>query len=178
MSTAGQTDWAGKILGFFFGTALLMMSLFFVMDRAAAIFTPNQYAAAKAADQAEQAAAGVRQVEAQQAANAEQARRNEAQQKEQVTYLAASESLENFKASLRDPQAARFRDVWAVRGKVRGFDVVAACGVVNAPNSFGAYIGDTPFIAAASYMYTPEHPSFANLFQSICLDGEKVMKLR
>lgn len=84
----------------------------------------------------------------------------------------------NFKASLRDPEAARFRDVWAVRGQLRGVEIVAACGVVNAPNAFGAYVGETPFMAAASQIYTPDHPSFAGLFQEICLDGEKVMELR
>ena len=178
MSTASQNDWAGKILGFFFGIGLLMMGTFFVLDRAAAILTPKQYAAARAAEEAEQAAAEARQAEVQRVADAEQAKRDEAQRKEEVTYLAASESFENFKMTLRDPQAARFRDVWAVRAKVRGFDVVAACGVVNAPNALGAYVGDTPFIAAASYIFTPDHPSFADRFQSICLDGEKVMKLR
>lgn len=170
-------DWAGKILGFFFGAALLMTVVVFAFDRAAAILTPNQYAAARAAEEAEEAAARARQAEVQRKADAEQAERDEAQRKEEVIYLAASESFENFKASLRDPQAARYRDVWAVRSKLNGHDVIAACGVVNATNAFGAYVGDTPFIAAASYIFTPEHPSFADRFQSICLDGEKVMEL-
>lgn len=177
MSTTSQNDWVGKILAFFFGTALLMGALFVALDRAAAILAPKQYAAARAAEQAEQEAVAAREAEVQQKAATEQAKRDEAQQKEEVIYLAASDSFENFRASLRDPQAARFRDVWAVHAKVRGFDVVAACGVVNAPNALGAYVGDTPFIAAASYIFTPEHPSFADRFQSICLDGEKVMKL-
>lgn len=171
-------DWAGKILAFFFGAALLMTVVFVAADKLAATLTPNQYAAARAAEEAEEAAVQVRQVEIQRKADIEQARRDETQKREELAFNLASSAFANFKASLRDPEAARFRDVWAVRGQLRGVEIVAACGVVNAPNAFGAYVGETPFMAAASQIYTPDHPSFAGLFQEICLDGEKVMELR
>lgn len=177
MSAASQNDWAGKILGFFFGAGLLMMGTFFVLDRAAAILTPKQYAAARAAEQAERDSVAAREAEVRRKADAEQAKRDEAQRREELVYNLASGAFENFKRSLRDPQAARFRDVWAVRGQLRGTEIIAACGVVNAPNAFGAYVGETPFMAAASQIYTPEHPSFAGLFQEICLNGEKLMEL-
>lgn len=166
-------DWAGKILAFFFGGALLMTVLFFAIDRATAVLTPNRYAAARAAEEAEE----VRQAEAQRKTEAEQDKRDEVQRKEELAYNLAADAFANFKMSLRDPQAARFRDVWAVRGQLNGVEIVAACGVVNAPNAFGAYVGETPFMAAASRIYTPDHPSFAGFFQTICLDGQKFMKL-
>ena len=172
-----SNDWAGRILAFFFGAALLTTAVFVAVDKLAATLTPNQYAAARAAEKAEEAAAQARQAEVQRKTDAEQARRDEIQKKEELAFILASNALANFKSSLRDPQAARFRDVWAVRGQLRGVEIVAACGVVNAPNAFGAYVGETPFMAAASQIYTPDHPSFAGLFQEICLDGEKVMQL-
>ena len=76
MSTASQNDWAGKILAFFFGAGLLMMGTFFVLDRAAAILTPKQYAAARVAEQAERDAVAAREAEVKRKADAEQAKRD------------------------------------------------------------------------------------------------------
>ena len=177
MQSSGQTDWAGKILGFFFGMTILMGGTMFLLDRCQATFTPNQYAAEKAQRAAEERAVATRAAEQQEITNAAQAVRDEAQRKEALTYELASSALQNFKSSLRDPSGARFRDVWAVKGQLNGTEIVAACGVVNAPNAFGGYVGETPFMAAASLIYTPDHPSFAGLFKTICLDGEKMMKL-
>lgn len=87
MSTASQSDWAGKILGFFFGIGLLMMGTFFVLDRAAAILTPKQYAAARAAEEAEQAAVEAGQAEVQRVTAAEQAKRDEVRRQEEVSTL-------------------------------------------------------------------------------------------
>jgi hypothetical protein len=177
MSSTGQGDWAGKILAFFFGLAILVVGLFFVVDRAQAIFTPKQYAAATAVAEAEKAAAEAREAEVQRKSDAVQAERNAVQRKDELTFTLASEAFSNFKRSLRDPRSAQFRDVWAVKGQLGGTEIIAACGVVNAQNAFGGYVGDTPFLAAGSYIYTPDHPSFADRFQTICLDGVKVMKL-
>ncbi len=177
MPSAGQGDWAGKILAFFFGGTILMAGLFFVTDRLQATLAPKQYAEAQAAAESGRAAAKERQAEVDRIAAAEQAERDAAQKREELAFTLASDALSNFKMSLRDPESARFRDVWAVRGQLNGVEIVAACGVVNATNGFGGYSGETPFMAAASRTYTPDHPSFAGLFQTICLDGEKVMKL-
>lgn len=177
MSSSGKPDLVSNLASGTVGLAILICIAVFALDRCQAALAPDEHAAEQATRQAERDAEAAHQAEVQRIADVEKAKRDEAQQKEEVTYLAASESFENFKSTLRDPKAARFSNVWAVRGKVGGFDVIAACGVVNAPNALGAYVGDTPFIAAASYIFTPEHPSFADRFQSICLDGEKVMKL-
>lgn len=173
MATATENDWAGKILAFFFGAAAIVAALFFVADRARAVLAPEQYAAERAAEEAAEAAAAARRVEVE----AAQAVRAAAAREHELAFHLASDALGNFKATLRDPQAARFRDVWAVRGQLNGVEIVAACGVVNAPNAFGAYVGDMPFMAAASRIYTPDHPSFAGLFQQICLDGAKLVEL-
>ena len=173
MSTTTESDWVGGILAFFLGGALLVTALIFAADRVHAILAPEQYAAERRAEEAAEAAARARRVEAE----AAQAARDQVAREEELAFTLASNALDNFKASLRDPQAARFRDVWAVRGQLNGVEIVAACGVVNAPNAFGAYVGDTPFMAAASRFYTPDHPSFAGLFQEICLDGVKLMEL-
>lgn len=177
MAIATENDWAGKILAFFFGAAALVATLVFVVDRTRAVLAPEQYAAERAAEraaeEAAEAAAAARRVEVE----AAQAVRAAAAREQELAFNLASDALGNFKASLRDPQAARFRDVWAVRGELNGVEIVAACGVVNAPNAFGAYAGDTPFMAAASRIYTPDHPSFAGLFQQICLDGVKLVEL-
>lgn len=177
MQSAGQSDWVGKILGFFFGATILVVALFFLIDRGQAILAPKQHAAAKTARAAEEAAADAQQAEARRKTIAAQAERDAAQRQEALAYELASSAFANFKRSLRDPAGARFRDVWAVRSDLNGTDIIAACGVVNAPNAFGGYVGDTPFIAAASRIYTPDHPSFAGLFQTACLEGEKVMQL-
>jgi hypothetical protein len=178
MPTARRGDWAGKILGFFFGATILVVVSIFVIDRATAILTPKQYAASKAMENAEAAAASAQQAEVQRKADAAQAKRDEAQRKEELVFNLASDAFSNFKSSLRDPRGAQFRDVWAVRGQLNGTEIIAACGVVNAQNAFGGYTGETPFMAAGSFIYTPDHPSFEARFQTICLDGKKVMKLK
>lgn len=42
---------------------------------------------------------------------------------------------------LKDPEAARFGNILAVRHD----DIVEVCGKVNAKNSFGGYVGEHPF---------------------------------
>jgi hypothetical protein len=157
--------------------AILVGVAFFAVDRFQATFTPHQYAAAKAVEQAEAVATAAREAEVQKEADAKQAEVDKAERKKEIAYNQASDALANFKMSLRDPEAARFRDVWMVRGQLSGAEIVAVCGAVNAPNAFGAYTGETAFIAAGHLSYTPEHPSFAGLFQTLCLDGDKVMEM-
>lgn len=175
---ANQGDWAGKILGFFFGSTLVVVGLIFLVDRAQAILTPTQYAEAKVERAAADAAAEAHQAKVDAAEALARTRRDESERKEALAFELASKALVTFQSSLRDPDAARFNDVWAVRGELGGTEIIAACGVVNATNGLGGYVGDTPFMAAASRSYTPEHPSFAGLFRDICLEGEKVTKLR
>lgn len=177
MRASAQGDWVEKFFLWFFGFGFVVILLVFAADRAQAIFTPKQYAAAQAAQKAEKAAEDAREAEAQRQADAEQAEHDAAEHQQALAYELASSAFSNFKRSLRDPEGARFRDVWAVRSHLNGVEIVAACGVVNAPNGFGAYTGEMPFMAAASRIYTPEYPSFAGLFQDVCLNGEKVVKL-
>lgn len=93
----------------------------------------------------------------------------------EVRWRYAKQSLASFKHSLMDPGSAQFRDVWAVQFGEGGMGV---CGVVNARNALGGYVGDRPFIAVGDVSWTPDHPNFEMHFQDICVDGTKIEKLR
>jgi hypothetical protein len=90
------------------------------------------------------------------------------------------EAQEAVKKLLNDPESARFSEVKA--GKQQG-DV---CGMVNAKNRMGGYVGDTPFFYEKSSGYTAMlHPLQDSDFRSLWLgikagnmgdDLEKVMQ--
>lgn len=48
------------------------------------------------------------------------------------------------RSSLKDPDSAKFKDIIAFKTKTSS---IAACGFVNAKNSYGGYVGYTPFRA-------------------------------
>ncbi|MFC0633858.1 hypothetical protein [Brevundimonas balnearis] len=97
---------------------------------------------------------------------------------EEFQFSAAQRALANFKASLRDPYTARFRDVWAVSFSLGELDGgVGVCGIVNARNSFGAYVGEQPFAAMGAQVFNPGDPDFERYFRIICLDGERLFEL-
>lgn len=51
---------------------------------------------------------------------------------------------EAVRGELKDPDSAKFKHYVAFRDAKGG---IAACGVVNAKNSYGGYVGDAPFRA-------------------------------
>lgn len=48
-------------------------------------------------------------------------------------------------ASYKDPESAQFRGTFIIKYEWRGMEVHSLCGEVNAKNSYGAYVGFTPF---------------------------------
>ena len=55
-------------------------------------------------------------------------------------------ALQQVRDSMKDPSSAQFEDVQAVAYQ----DGKVVCGSVNAKNSYGGYVGFTPFVAVAS----------------------------
>lgn len=47
--------------------------------------------------------------------------------------------------SYKDPGSAQFRDTYVIRWDDKGRVVYSLCGEINAKNSYGAYVGFTPF---------------------------------
>lgn len=56
--------------------------------------------------------------------------------------------LDTVRSALKDPYSAVFSSV--VARKSAGGDVLKVCGLVNAKNSYGGYVGNTPFYVFAS----------------------------
>jgi hypothetical protein len=59
--------------------------------------------------------------------------------------------MELVKARLKDPDSAKFKGVYFVRGKA---GVPVTCGQVNSRNSFGGYTGFVPFLSAGRAEFT------------------------
>jgi len=57
----------------------------------------------------------------------------------------SSAVVRSVEAKLIDPSSARFEQIRAAHDPANGRLVV--CGLVNAKNSFGGYVGRTPFVA-------------------------------
>ena len=72
------------------------------------------------------------------------------------------------RAKLKDPESARFRNVFFNRGED---DIPVACGEVNAKNSFGGYQGHQHFISAGrpdlTFLET-EVSDFGKLWNRLC----------
>ena len=64
------------------------------------------------------------------------------------TRLTIRQAEDVVRQGLKDPESARFRDVR--RNTATG----AVCGYVNAKNSYGGYVGETPFIYYPSAKYS------------------------
>ena len=52
--------------------------------------------------------------------------------------------------SLKDPGSAQFGEIKAVKNEGTSNELVLACGWVNAKNSFGGYVGSSPFMVLYS----------------------------
>ncbi len=118
------------------------------------------------ADDAEQK----KKLEVQKAARAEQA-------KEDEIWIEAKQALSTVQSGLKDPDSARFRNVWAVKMPLTTGEVATLfCGEVNARNAFGGYIGFQPFIALGHAAYTAESSTvFDGMYQQYCVTAERVM---
>lgn len=57
---------------------------------------------------------------------------------------------ESVKAKLKDPDSARFKwlPIAGNQTEADGATMMMYCGVVNARNSFGGYVGDVPYLVA------------------------------
>ncbi len=167
-----QGEWVAKWVMFL----IVIVALVFVVDRAKQALFPKQYAAAVAEDMRRQEAEAAVAASQAGAAKAERHRQEVVEQQQLVDYTLATESFETAKRSLRDPQSAQFRDVWAVKARLNGIEIVAVCGVVNAKNAYGAYMGETPFVSVAS-LWTPDVSGFESVFRQTCLDGRRILKM-
>lgn len=69
----------------------------------------------------------------------------------------AAESVveDSVREKLRDPESAQFSSMRAFKGDGR---LIGVCGLVNAKNGFGGYVGETPFFTW--YGVTPEGKYF------------------
>lgn len=77
------------------------------------------------------------------------------------------ESLSNL---MKDPGSVQFRNVGAVRDET---GAITVCGEINAKNSFGGYVGFTPFygrLAGGEFVPTTiaDSVNFANAVGSAC----------
>ncbi len=176
MSSSSESDWVSTAVGGVIFLALVAMAGVFAVDRFQAIFTPKQYAAAQGTQHVEREAESARVAAAEKVIADDKAKADAKEWQANIYYGIASVSYSTMKASLRDPDSAIFRDVWAVNGTLDGSPVTAACGVVNAKNAYGAYVGEQPFMAT-SIVWTPDRPGFAEAYRSVCLDGEKLMEM-
>lgn len=52
-------------------------------------------------------------------------------------------------------------------------NTTAVCGLYNARNGFGAYIGERPFVAVGRLAWDPENAVFEQHFRDFCLNGER-----
>lgn len=178
------TEWPTK---FFYGFILLgaaTAGLFWGADRLDAFLFPARHERIVAAR--EKTWRQEREQEDRQAksSKANQEARSAAQNKEaalaqeqEAIYNSAQESVRSVEATLRDPQSAIFKNIWAVRASVDGTEGTFACGTVNAKNAFGGYVGFTPFVAIGSTVLTPDDSIFAKTFSNVCLNGRKVMEI-
>ena len=72
-------------------------------------------------------------------------------------------SLAKLRSSLKDPDSAKFYGIYAIQKPDQPRPSV--CGFVNAKNSYGGYVGKTPFLAT---------PDIAVLTGGLTLGGRSV----
>lgn len=84
---------------------------------------------------------------------------------ENATLIARAEIA--VEAQLRDPESVRYEHVYVARKS--GLPVV--CGMVNAKNAFGGYVGSRPFIHAGDVLTiaNPDNVAeFRALYDQVC----------
>jgi hypothetical protein len=179
VSNTGQSDWVGTAAGGIIFLALVACVGAYAIDRFQAATAPKQYAAAQAQQQVVREEETAK--EAAKTAEGERARaeKEAAEQAEAQAYASAKEAIQSVRYSLADPDSALFKDVWAVRGKIKEApEGVFACGTVNAKNGFGGYVGYTPFVAIGSTVLTPRDGIFVGVFREACLGGTKLFPMQ
>lgn len=66
-----------------------------------------------------------------------------------ITEKRAAEAMEAAKNGLKDPDSAKFRNLYEVAGMKDDSGNHAVCGEVNAKNSYGGYVGYRRFMQLA-----------------------------
>lgn len=96
--------------------------------------------------------------------------RNEQEHTTLIKLRMISAAKNKIKALLKDPSSAEFGKMAVVK---KG-EIMVVCGLVNARNSFGGYIGEQPFISnGLNITFLREHVSdFAELWNELCVGGE------
>lgn len=79
-------------------------------------------------------------------------------------------AIERVLDELKDPDSAKFGDIWALRGSN---GILAVCGYVDYKNFFGEYVGETmfsakPYGSPEQYPLMASHEIFGKLFPKIC----------
>ena len=75
--------------------------------------------------------------------------------------------MDQIRDRLKDPESADFTDVFFSRSG----GIAAACGYVNAKNSFGGYIGKQRFFTAGDSVpaiLESDMPDFATIWNKFC----------
>lgn len=80
------------------------------------------------------------------------------------TVVAAKRAV---RASLKDPDSAQFKDVYANYTEKFG---VVACGQVNAKNSLGGYTGFKRFVSGGKSVILEGHDNIADAWSGACRD--------
>lgn len=101
-----------------------------------------------------------------------------AEAEEAAAYAAARSSLDHIRNSLRDPYSVQFRNVWVMRITYGTANATAVCGLFNARNGFGAYVGERPFVAVGRLAWQPGDQRFEEFFQQFCQHGERWFEMR
>lgn len=71
---------------------------------------------------------------------------------QQIGWMQKCEQL--VRGMLRDPESAKFRNLYFRMADVRGQRIPVTCGEVNAKNGFGGYGGYEQFVSAGSRQTT------------------------
>lgn len=69
------------------------------------------------------------------------------------------------RSSLNDPYSAEFSGTTHVAGNREGR---IACGIVNAKNAFGGYVGASPFMIRHGRLYLPRESAEADAISTCC----------
>lgn len=173
-----KADPVGTAAGAIVGLGLLIAVLFFAGQWAWSKIDPAGYAASQAASAAQREAENAVETTEAEKLKAAQEKRDADSAVYAVYWTHAKDSYESFKLTLADPYSAQFRDVWAVKFGTKGAVGSAVCGTVNAKNAYGAYVGEMPFVATGPLVWTPDHPNFQEQYRVICLEGQRMEKMR
>lgn len=79
--------------------------------------------------------------------------------------------------TLKDPESARFSDVYGIAGENAEPGKHAVCGRVNAKNSYGGYVGYRPFLVMGKHVLIGGDAAAAksnfdnDLIKTVCGEG-------